>query len=130
MVVMPSLGGNLAGWDMETLGGIRPDPDGPGFKKIIIKPSMVGDLHWAEAWYDSVRGRIKCLWRKREGQVQMDVTIPANCSATVYVPSQSAEAVTESGSPAKKAEGVRFLRMEKGNAVYEIGSGIYHFESK
>jgi len=60
----------------------------------------------------------------------MDVTIPANCSATVYIPARSAEAVTESGSPAKKAEGVRFLRMEKDDAVYEIGSGLYRFEAK
>ena len=130
MVVMPSLGGNLGAWNMETLAGIQPDPTGPGFKKIIIKPNVVGDLHWAEGWYDSVRGRIESKWRKRGGQVQLNVTIPANCSATVYMPARSVGAVTESGNSVKKAGGIRFLRMEKAYAVFEVGSGTYWFEAK
>jgi alpha-L-rhamnosidase len=130
LVVMPSLGGNLAGWNMETLAGIRPDPTAPGFKKVIIKPANVGDLHWTEGWYDSVRGRIECKWRKRGEQFQMEVTIPGHSVATVYVPAQSAESVTESGSPISKVDGVRFLRMEKEFAVFELESGKYFFESK
>ena len=51
------------------LGGLpripRPDPTGPGFKKIIIKPNIVGDLHWVESNYDSVHGRIDSNWRRR-----------------------------------------------------------------
>jgi alpha-L-rhamnosidase len=128
LVVMPSLGGNLGGWNMETLAGIRPDHAGPGFKRIIIKPAIVGNLHWTEGWYDSVRGRIESKWRKRGGQVQMTVTIPANTVGTVYVPARTAEGITESGKPASKAEGVRFLRMEKDFAVFEVGSGRYDFE--
>jgi len=128
MVVMPSLGGNLAGWNMEALAGIRPDPTAPGFKKIIIKPAIVGDLHWTEAWYDSVRGRIESKWRKRGDQFQMEVTIPVHSVATVYVPARTAEGITESGKPASKAEGVRFLRLEKDFAVFEVGSGRYDFE--
>jgi alpha-L-rhamnosidase len=127
LVVMPSLGGNLGGWNIETLAGIRPDPTGPGFKKIIIKPNVLGDLHWAEGWYDSVRGRIESKWRKRGGQFQLDVTIPANTTATVYVPARAAGEVTESGRPADKAEGVRFLKKENGCAVFELGSGVYRF---
>jgi hypothetical protein len=130
MITMPSLGGNLGGWNMETLAGIRPDPTGPGFKRIIIKPNVVGDLHWAEGWYDSVRGRIESKWRKRGGQFQMTVTIPANTMTTVYVPAHTAEEVSESGKPAKMAEGVRFLKMEKDYAVFEVGSGKYYLEVK
>jgi alpha-L-rhamnosidase len=130
MVPMPSLGGNLGGWNMETLAGIRPDPAGPGFKRIIIKPAIVGNLHWTEGWYDSVRGRIICKWRKRGGQFQMTVTIPANTMATVYVPAHTAEEVSESGKPAKMTKGVRFLKMEKDYAVFEVGSGNYCLEVK
>jgi alpha-L-rhamnosidase len=59
----------------------------------------------------------------------MDVTIPGNTTATVFVPAKDAAAVTESGKPADKADGVKFLRMENNVAVYAVGSGTYQFQS-
>jgi alpha-L-rhamnosidase len=58
----------------------------------------------------------------------MEVTIPPNTTATVYVPAKEAEAVTESGSVIDKAKGVKFLRMENNAAVYAVGSGTYQFQ--
>jgi alpha-L-rhamnosidase len=60
----------------------------------------------------------------------MQVTIPANTTATVYVPAKDAASVTEGGKPAAQAKGVKFLRLEDGAAVYEIGSGRYSFLSR
>jgi alpha-L-rhamnosidase len=59
----------------------------------------------------------------------MDVTIPVNTTATVCVPAKDAAGVTESGKPAAKANGVKFLRMENGAAIYEVGCGTYRFQS-
>jgi alpha-L-rhamnosidase len=59
----------------------------------------------------------------------MDVTIPPNTTATVYVPAKEESGVTESDKPAAKANGVKLLRMENGAAVYEVGSGSYQFQS-
>jgi alpha-L-rhamnosidase len=59
----------------------------------------------------------------------MDVTIPVNTTATVYVPAKDAAGVTESGKPAAKAEGVKVLQMENDAAVFAVGSGHYHFQS-
>jgi alpha-L-rhamnosidase len=126
---MPSLGGNIAGWDVESLAGIRPDPENPGFKNVIIKPNVVGDLHWVECWYDSVRGKIVSRWYKRGNRLLMEVAVPANATATIYVPAKRADAVTESGKPAEKAEGVRFLREENGRAVFRVESGTYSFST-
>jgi len=67
--------------------------------------------------------------RLRAGKLTMDVTIPVNTTATVYVPAKDATGVTESGKPAAKAEGVIFLRMENSAAVYAVGSGTYRFQS-
>ena len=60
----------------------------------------------------------------------MEVTIPPNTTATVHIPAKDAASVTESGKPADKAEGVKFLRMENNAAVYAVGSGVYRFQSK
>jgi alpha-L-rhamnosidase len=128
--LMPSLGGNIAAWHMESLGGIRPDPSGPGFKKIIIRPNIVGDLRWVECWHDSNHGRIVSNWKREDKKLQMDVAIPINTIATVHVPARESNNVTESGKPAAKAKGVKFLRMEEGRAVYEVGSGCYRFCSE
>jgi alpha-L-rhamnosidase len=113
----------------EYLGGIRPDPEAPGFKRIIIKPEPVADLAWVKESYDSVRGRINSEWRQSAGQFDLRVTIPANTTATVYLPAKDVNAVTESGQILTKAAGVESAKMEGDRAVLKIGSGSYHFVS-
>jgi alpha-L-rhamnosidase len=128
--LMPSLGGSVARWCYRSLGGIRPDPAAPGFKKIIIKPTIVRALTWVECHHDSPYGRIVSNWKREGDTVSMEVTIPPNTTATVFVPAQDAAGVTESGKPADKAKGVKFLRMENSAAVYAVGSGSYQFKGR
>ena len=104
-------------------------PPVAGFHSPGDKPAMVGDLKWFECWHDSNYGRIVSNW-KREGQkLTMEVTIPANTTATVFVTAKSADAVTESGQPASKATGVKFLHFKNGVAVFGVGGGSYQFQS-
>jgi alpha-L-rhamnosidase len=49
--------------------------------------------------------------------------------ATVYLPATDPRKIKESNRPLSKTKGVKFLRMEKGNAVYAVGSGTYRFQS-
>jgi alpha-L-rhamnosidase len=99
----------------------------------------VDSVTWVKCHHDSPYGRIVSNW-KREGQtLTMDITIPPNTTATVYVPvsskpgeagpARAATGVTESGKPADKATGAKFLRMEAKAAVYAVGSGTYQFQS-
>ena len=121
--------GHIEEWFYRGLGGISSDPSGPGFKKILIQPQIVGDLTGADVAYDSPFGRIVSNWKREGERVAMDVMIPANTTATVHVPAKDAASVTESGKPASKAKGVKFLRMENGAAVYAVESGSYQFRS-
>ncbi|MDO8970992.1 MAG: alpha-L-rhamnosidase C-terminal domain-containing protein, partial [Saprospiraceae bacterium] len=106
------------------------DPTGAGFRKIFIHPMVVGDLSWVKGSYHSVSGLISTSWKKADGLFTLDVSIPANTSAVVYVPATNADAVMEGASVAKRAKGVKFLRMESGCALFEVVSGKYHFISK
>ena len=108
--------GDLDIWLYEYLGGIRSDPKEPGFKKILVKPTVVGDLTWVKSCYNSMYGRIASDWSREAGKLAMEVTIPANTTATVCVPTADEALVTESGKLATQAEGVKFLRMETGAA--------------
>jgi alpha-L-rhamnosidase len=122
--------GSPGAWFYEGLAGVRPDPAAPGFKRIIIKPAIIGDLTWVKCHYDSPYGRIVSNWKREGSKLTMDVTIPPNTTATVYVPAKDADGVAESGTPAMEAKGVKFLRMENNAAVLAVESGTYRFVSK
>lgn len=121
------LTGDLNAWFYQGLAGINPDPKQPGFKHIMLKPQPVGDLKYVRASYQSMHGLIVSDWKIEQGKFLWNVTVPANATATLYIPARNADSVTESGKPAGQAEGLKFLRMERGAAVYEAGSGQYVF---
>jgi hypothetical protein len=121
--------GHIEAWFYNGLGGILSDPAGPGFKKSIIKPQIVGNLSAVETSYDSPYGRIVSHWDRVGEALSMAVTIPPNTTATVYVPAQDAGRVTEAGVPAQRAAGVKYLRREGASAVFAVGAGSYHFGS-
>ncbi|MFO1487945.1 MAG: family 78 glycoside hydrolase catalytic domain [Verrucomicrobiota bacterium] len=120
--------GQIEEWFYHDVAGIR--SDGNGFKRITIAPQPVGDLKWAKASYNSVRGKIVSGWKRDPDKFTLNVTIPANTTATVHLPAASAEGVRENGRPVTGGKGVTFLRMENGRAVYAVGSGSYVFESR
>ncbi|MCA8994587.1 MAG: family 78 glycoside hydrolase catalytic domain, partial [Planctomycetaceae bacterium] len=92
------LSGNFEAWCYQTLGGINYDPAQPGFRHIILKPQIVGDLEWVKTSHDSVYGRIVSEWQKSEnGEFEWTVIVPPNTTATAYVPCKNARDVIESG---------------------------------
>ena len=109
------------------VGGIN--ADGVAYKTVRIAQVIRDGITWANTSYDSVRGRIAPAWKLDAGRLKLAVTIPANTTATVCVPAKDADSVTEGGKPAAQAQGVKYLRSENGQAVYEVGSGTYAFES-
>ena len=121
--------GQAIEWYYHDLAGIQSDPAGPGFKKIIIQPALVGDLTWVNATYHSIRGDIVSNWTRGQNGLTMTVTVPAASTATVYVPAANASVVQESGGPASSASGVQYLGMQNNAAMYALSSGTYSFSS-
>src|SRR5690606_29108430 len=107
--------------------GINPDPALPGFKHIVIKPRPLCDLTFAEARYESVRGPIACRWQRGDGELSVTVEIPANTSATLYLPSSEVESIRESGRPLSESMGVDLQHAEADTAIIKIESGTYEF---
>jgi hypothetical protein len=122
--------GQILEWFYADLAGISSDPAGPGFKRIIIRPQPVGDVTWVKAAYLSPHGRIACEWEKTAGKFSLHLDIPANTTATVFLPAHTGDGVTESGRDASEAPCVHLLRQDIDRAVYEIGSGTYQFVSE
>ncbi|MDO8836970.1 MAG: family 78 glycoside hydrolase catalytic domain [Vicinamibacterales bacterium] len=122
--------GQIIEWFYQDLAGITVDEAGPGFKTFVLRPQPVDGLAWAEARYHSLRGRISSRWERHGDRLTLTVTIPANTSADVYVPSRNGAAVTEGGAAAASRPGVSFLRRNGDAAVYRVESGHYVFDSR
>ena len=122
--------GDVSAWFYETLAGIRPDPAAPGFKKILIKPSVGGGLTWVKASHVSGYGKIASSWKLDGNKLTLEVTIPPNTTATVFVPTSDAAGVLEKGLPVAKAYGVVSAKADGKWEVVEIGSGSYTFISR
>ncbi|MFT3867888.1 MAG: family 78 glycoside hydrolase catalytic domain [Nibricoccus sp.] len=105
------------------------DAGSPGFRTIVIRPTISEGLTSARATYNSVSGPIFSAWKLDGNKLTLDVEIPPNTTATIRVPASSAEVVKENGQPAAKAKGITFERFENSAAVFSTGSGKYHFTS-
>jgi len=121
--------GSVDKWFYKWLAGIQPAAGAVGFDRIIIRPQVVGDLTWVNGSYKSVRGTIASEWRVENDTLYLNVTVPVNTTATIYVPARDIDGVSETGRMAAEAD-VKSVRMEGAAAVFEVGSGKYTFTSK
>ena len=60
------------------------ETDGPGYKRIIIRPQPGGGFSYAKASYESIHGMIESFGKKEGDVFALDVTVPPNTKATVY----------------------------------------------
>jgi alpha-L-rhamnosidase len=86
-------------------------------------------LNSADGEFASVKGAVKSAWRKENGFFYLDVTVPGNSTATVFVPTKNYKSITEGDRPVEQVGGVKFLRVEKEYALFQVGSGAYRFKS-
>jgi alpha-L-rhamnosidase len=121
--------GSVGEWVWREVAGINLDENQPGYKHFVIRPRPCPGLTWAKGKYNSIRGPIISDWKIVDGCFVLHVVIPANTTATVYVPAANAEAVAEGILPAVTTEGVKFIRMEGNTAVFDVESGRYGFRA-
>ncbi len=117
--------GQITEWLYHDLAGLAPDPTAPGFARVIVRPEPVGDVTWAEASYQSVRGKISVRWDKAtDGTFTLKVTIPPNVRASVQLPVPASSTITESGHT------IKFTTVTNGRPTIELGSGDYVFTAR
>ncbi|MFH1524236.1 MAG: glycoside hydrolase family 78 protein [Chloroflexota bacterium] len=121
--------GAIGAWMYAVIGGIDLDPDQPGYNHILMHPLPGDGLTYAAAELDSMYGRIRSAWTQKDNCFDWLVTVPANTTATIYIPAKDRSLVTENGQPLESTDGVTFLRMDNGVAVLRLESGTYSFSS-
>ena len=82
--------GAIGRWIYDTIGGLRIDPDAPGYRRLIVQPEPGGDLTWAKTSLRSTHGLVSTSWTAEgaadDRTFSLQVTVPANVIATVVLP--------------------------------------------
>lgn len=125
--------GAVCEWMFHTLAGIQ--SDGPGYKKIIIRPtppspgsnSMHAPIDWVRTSYDSIRGTIRSDWKLLGDRFHLNVTIPANTTATVYLPTNDAASITEGGTTIDGHANIQIIGQQDNHSLLSVPSGSYEF---
>jgi alpha-L-rhamnosidase len=120
--------GAVGDWMYQVLGGINIDLAAPGYKHVLIEPQPGGGFTHASASHVSPYGRIATSWKLDGGNIELEVAIPANSSATVRLPQTPPSAVTEGGRALASGSGITAIAAQGTDTLVEVGSGRYVFK--
>ena len=119
--------GAIGDWMYRVMAGIDTYDDAPGYQHIRIKPHPGGNFSYVNADYKTNYGTIGSHWKIDNGTLSLDVRIPANTTASIYLPASDANVIKEGTAVFDKAKGSTLLGKEEGYTVVKVGSGEYHF---
>ena len=136
--------GAVAEWMYSDMLGINTDKNSPAFKNVIFRfnpdmrqsdeiPSGQSLITYSSGEYDSVYGSIKSKWENTGKGFKYTVTVPANSTASVYIPVSHSDVYFDSvkaASPRQASGGITYLGTENGFAEFRTVSGTFTFETK
>jgi alpha-L-rhamnosidase len=119
--------GAIGDWLYRVVAGIEVDPAEPGYRHVLFQPQPGGGLTQVRATLDSPYGLVASAWELTETGFRSRITVPPNAHATVRLPAQALDAVTESGRPLTPGDDIFSARITDGVAIIDVGSGDYEF---
>jgi alpha-L-rhamnosidase len=114
--------GHLMEWFYSGLGGIRPAENSVAFREINIRPEPVDGVTSAQASYLSPYGLISSDWKKEGVSFYLKVEVPANTTATIYLPAKEDAMILENGKIVKQKT------YQDGRTIIKVGSGKYSYK--
>jgi alpha-L-rhamnosidase len=122
--------GHAEQWFFQSLAGIRLDMSLGGADRLVIRPTIVGDVSRAEAAYESILGPIRCRWERHDRGLDLSVEIPFNSSATIHLPAPHGAKIFESGRPIADISNVKLKKLDREVAIIIVDAGKYSFQSR
>jgi alpha-L-rhamnosidase len=119
--------GSIGDWLYRVVAGIEVDPAEPGYRHVLFQPQPGGGLTCVRATLDSPYGLVASAWELTEADFRLNVTVPPNAHATVRLPAQALDGVTEGGRPLTPGDGILSAHIADDVAIIEVGSGNYEF---
>ncbi len=122
--------GSIGDWMYRVIAGIDTYEDMPGYKHIRIMPHIGGNLSFANGDLKTNYGLVSSHWKTENGQIYLDVEIPVNTLATIYIPAKDGQLVKEGGILLANSTDLKSNEKEGRYIKVEIGSGKYHFTTQ
>lgn len=135
--------GAIGDWMYRELGGINSSEkvSEVGYKKIIVKPHMENNfvseevrkandnktLSEVNAALDTYYGTVKSHWKKTDDKAWIEVSIPVNTTADIYIPITEKSKILEGKKPLESAKNVKIVEENEQNIIVSVGSGTYAF---
>ena len=82
--------GAIGDWMYRNITGLDTYDEGAGYKKIRIRPHTGGNLNYASAELETGYGKLSVYWKIDNGRFTMDVEVPANTTASIFIPAITA----------------------------------------
>jgi len=117
--------GAIGDWMYRVAAGIQESD--AGYKNIIIKPHLGGDFTYIDADLNTSYGTVSSHWKIEGDKLMMEVEIPVNTTATIYIPANTLDDITESGIALSKIKNIIFDKVEAGYVKVNTGSGKYTY---
>lgn len=100
--------GQIDEWFFNSLVGVRPyaastlenqqNKSQQGYQKFIIAPKPIGDLKFIKSSYETLYGTIVVDWTRQDGTFTLNVSVPVNTTAVVYLPGEKEPKEVQSGT--------------------------------
>lgn len=111
--------GEISAWYFKALGGIKPDPNNPGFRKFFLEPNFVKGLDNFEARFNSPQGEITSKWKRTDNKILYQVVIPPNSECFLTLKAKDISGNMQQ-YVTKQAKGLIHLSLESGTFEIEI----------
>ena len=80
--------GHLMEWFYNDLAGIQQAQGSIAYRDIEIRPQLVGDIDSVSASFESLYGKISSSWKREDNRFKLEVEIPVNTRARIYLPGE------------------------------------------
>ena len=126
--------GSISEWFHKYLAGIRVSLSEPGFRKVIIQPSVVDDLDYVKDSIETQRGTVESGLRKKDdGTIEFQIAIPGNSRGEFRLPEELDASTVEvyendrliwdKDGRTEESEGILDAFIDGDNAVFVLRSG-------
>jgi hypothetical protein len=119
--------GHMMQWFYDGAGGIKQEDTSVAYKTIIFAPEPILGLDKGSVSFESPYGTIYSEWDHQYSFHVFTFKIPANTTATVYLPTPPNKTILESNTPLAMHKEIKSLGYQNGRAVFKLGSGKYKF---